>query len=181
MLHCYYIVGILSSSNRKEVLLIRLLFHVVARWAVAAHQNAVSKTSGRLLTIGGCGPTTDLCRAPPDHLRVMTDRIQILQCHYIAVITILFVDPVLYTLGNVRIKTCNILTDVASVEVVGELACRRQMLSPSLGLGSEIVAPNERRDSNGSALAVVHGQDGVDDIRAHISGIVSRICYIGWM
>jgi hypothetical protein len=168
-------------DRKEEALLIRLLFHVVARWAVAAHQNAEWMTSGGWPTIGGCGPTTDLCRAPPDHLRVMSARKPILRCQYATMIILLFVDPVLHALANTRKITCKILTDVASVGVVTELACRRQMLSPSLGLGSEIVAPNEGRDSNGSALAVVHGQDGVDEIRAHISGIVSRLCQIGWL
>ena len=33
--------------------------------------------------------------------------------------------------------------------VVSELACRSEMLGPSLGTGGEIVAPRERRNSNG--------------------------------
>jgi hypothetical protein len=41
------------------------------RRAVAAHQNAECMTNGGWLTIGGCGPTTDLCSVPPDHLRVI--------------------------------------------------------------------------------------------------------------
>jgi hypothetical protein len=57
----------------------------------------------------------------------------------------------------------------------------RQMLGPSLGLGGERVAPNERRNSNSSALAVVDLQDGVDEIRTRISSTVSRLCDIGWL
>ena len=97
---------------------------------------------------------------------------------------VLFVDPELHALANARKITCNILTVISegsTASGVAELACCRQMFGPSLGLGSELVVPNERRDSNGSALAVVHGQDGVDEIRTHISGIVSRICHIGWL
>jgi hypothetical protein len=42
---------------------------------------------------------------------------------------------------------------------VNELACRSEMLGPTLGTGGEIVAPRERRNFNGSALAVMHVQD----------------------
>jgi hypothetical protein len=45
-----------------------------------------------------------------------------------------------------------------------ELPCRHQMLSIKLGVGGELVAPHEWRDSNGSAFAVMDLQDGVDEI-----------------
>src|SRR5690349_22150641 len=65
---------------------------------------------------------------------------------------ILFVDPELHALANARKITCNILTVISegsTASGVAELACCRQMFGPSLGLGSELVVPNERRDSNG--------------------------------
>jgi hypothetical protein len=46
---------------------------------------------------------------------------------------------------------------------VDELIDRRQMFGPSLCAGGERDAPHEGRNSNGSALAVMHGQDGVAD------------------
>jgi hypothetical protein len=47
---------------------------------------------------------------------------------------------------------------------VDELACYRHLVGPSLGVGGERVVPHEQRDSNGSSLAVVHGQDVVGEI-----------------
>ncbi|HYA83080.1 MAG TPA: hypothetical protein VEH06_06480, partial [Candidatus Bathyarchaeia archaeon] len=40
-------------------------------------------------SVSGGGPATDLFRVLLDHLRVMTGRIPILLCQYVAVITIL--------------------------------------------------------------------------------------------
>src|SRR5437588_67628 len=97
---------------------------------------------------------------------------------------VLFGDPALLCLAHrlIGIKACNALTVISegsTASRVGELACSRQMFGPSFGSGGELVAPHERRNTNGSALTVMHGQDAVYEIRAHISGIVSRICHIG--
>src|SRR5918999_5409924 len=46
------------------------------------------------------------------------------------------------------------------VELAACLSCRH-IIDPSLGVGGERVVPDVRRDSNCSALAVVHGQDAV--------------------
>ena len=48
---------------------------------------------------------------------------------------------------------------MARVGVVVKLACRCQMVGPSLSAGGERVIPHERRNSNGSALAVNDLQD----------------------
>ncbi|MGA9151946.1 MAG: hypothetical protein WBZ36_15315 [Candidatus Nitrosopolaris sp.] len=78
-----------SYRDRNEALLIRLLHKDVARLVVAAHQNA------EWMTTTTADPATDRGCVPPDHLRVMTDR---LVCRYIrsdraAVIIVLFGDP----------------------------------------------------------------------------------------
>src|SRR5918998_3277384 len=60
------------------------------------------------------------------------------------------------------------------VELAACLSCRH-IIDPSLGVGGERVVPDVRRDSNCSALAVVHGQDAVDPFRAHTSSIVTYL------
>ena len=46
------------------------------------------------------------------------------------------------------------------------LVKRHQMVCPTLGVGGERVAPHKRRNSDGSALAVVDREDGVGYARA---------------
>ena len=55
---------------------------------------------------------------------------------------------------------------------VVELGCRQQMFGIRLGVGGELVAPHERRNSNGSALAVLHSQHHVLQIPAAIVYII---------
>src|SRR3954451_21113879 len=95
----------------------------------------------------GCGPTADLCRLTPDHLSVMTDG----RKRRAARIKKLFIDPSRLSplwFGYIVDKACNILTIAWTFTswpcvygVVSELACRSEMLGPSLGIGGEIVAP----------------------------------------
>jgi len=63
-----FTVPVRTYLDRNEVLLIRLLPKDVAWRAVLTHQNAEWMT-----TTGG--PATDRGRGPPDHLRVMPDRL----------------------------------------------------------------------------------------------------------
>ena len=61
--------------------------------------------------------------------------------------------------------------------VVDPAACLscRHIIDPSLGVGGERVVPDVRRDSNCSALAVVHGQDAVGIHTCCISSIVTSL------
>src|SRR5687768_8510759 len=105
----------------------------------------------------------------------MTDRIQILVCDGGAVPILLFGDPLRLSpvwFGYTRDKACNVLTlGWENCGLVGEHACRRDMLGPSLRFGGELVVPHEGRRSNGSALAVVHGQDGIGKIRLRVRNL----------
>src|SRR5215831_15889328 len=56
--------------------------------------------------------------------------------------------------GVDKIVLCELVERLALVEV-------RQMFGPRLGVGGELVAPHERRNSNGSAFAVVDVQYGL--------------------
>jgi hypothetical protein len=91
----------------------------------------------------------------------------------LAVIIIHFDEPALLHLGSRYVwvdpagNPCKILTPGdEGVGVVVKLACRCQMVSPSLGGGSERVIPHERRNSNLSAHAVVPSQYHAGEIPA---------------
>ncbi len=61
--------------------------------------------------------------------------------------------------------------------VVDPAACLscRQIIDPSLGVGGDRVVPDVRRESHGSALAVVHGKDAVGIHPCCISRIVTSL------
>src|SRR6188472_3646656 len=161
-----------TYRNRKEVLLIRLLPNDVTRRAVSAGQNIISTRTGV--------STTDRGRVPPDHLRVMKR----LTRRFAVIIVLLgypstehFLDRSYCSIS--RVAQVNVFTLSVPVGIVGvllvDIAERRQMFGPSLGIICELVAPNERRNSNCGALAVMHVQDALGHFRTHISGIDSRL------
>jgi hypothetical protein len=145
----------------EVLLLIRCLPNVVAHRKEAAHQKVIAITTGR-------HTTTDFGRRPPDQLRVMTDRSPILLCQWAAVIILLFVDPEVehryqrrvHIYGVVGSRLSSGLGIISEVSRRVERAVERRLIvGPSLGAGGERVAPHERRNSNGSALAVNDLQD----------------------
>jgi hypothetical protein len=60
------------------------------------------------------------------------------------------------------------------LDLAAYLSCS-QIIDPSLGAGGDRVVPDVRRDSNGSALTVVHGQDAVGIHPCCISSIVTYL------
>jgi hypothetical protein len=181
--HCHYY----RSPYRKfvyhvqepEVLLIRQLTRPVARQVEAAHQKV---TDLAVLILYGAGrhTATDLLFVAPDDLRVMTVNLAVRPYGTIIDrgawdIIALFVDPEVEHRYQRRVHIYGVMgcihgNDLAkrpSLLSIGCVECfveRRQMFGPSLGVGGELVAPHERLNSNGSALAVHHPQDGVDEI-----------------
>jgi hypothetical protein len=156
----------------EVLLLIRRLPHVVARRGILAHQIVIDSA----LVCVGRNTATNLGRATPDHLCVMTDIREIFRCHYAAVPILLFVDPQHDRSPHRIPRPLGGHSKVLSVAIpllrgrVCKCIARRDMGGPSLGAGGDRVAPYERRNTapaetcNGSALAVMDLQDGVDEI-----------------
>jgi hypothetical protein len=149
--------------QEPEVLLLLICWfpNFVARWAIVAHQFALSTIIG--------DPATYLGRGTPDHLRVMTVNPAVRPCGTMLDrgawdIIRLFGDP---TRRSPPVwggwppeptKAIKVLA-IWHVRRVDPLMGRQQILGPSLCAGGKAVAPYERRNSNGSALAVNDLQD----------------------
>jgi hypothetical protein len=58
---------------------------------------------------------------------------------------------------------------------VDELVCHHHMICPSLGVGGELVTPDERLNSNCSAFDVMYGQDVVGEIGRRL--IIATLSY----
>ncbi len=153
----------------EVLLLIRCLPKDVAHRNEAAHQKVIDTV--------GSHTATDFGRRPPDQLSVMpviVRRSAILLHRGAWDIICLFVDPEVehryqrrvHIHGVMGARVSNGLGIISEVSRRVERAVKRRLIvGPSLGAGGERVAPYERRNSNGSALAVNDLQDGVDEIR----------------
>jgi hypothetical protein len=159
-----------TYRDRNEALLIRCLPNEVAHRKEAAHQKVIDLA---VLILYGAGrhTATDFGRRPPDQLSVMpviVRRSAILLHRRAWDIICFFVDPEVEHRYQRRVHIYGVMGSRLSsgLGIISEVSRRveraverRLIVGPSLGAGGERVAPHERRNSNGSALAVNDLQD----------------------